>query len=47
MDTDLKAASLELTKVRRERLRALYLADKLAWQQELAQQGLTMETSGV
>ena len=44
MEGDLKTASEELVKVRRERLRALYAADKVSWQEQLAARGLTMET---
>lgn len=44
MEADLKAASEALVKVRRERLRALYSAEKVGWQQELAARGLAMET---
>jgi hypothetical protein len=45
MEGDLKTASEELVKVRRERLRALYAADRASWQQRLGAMGLAMETS--
>jgi glutamate-1-semialdehyde aminotransferase len=45
MEGDLKTASEELVKVRRERLRALYAADRASWQERLGAMGLTMETS--
>lgn len=44
MEADLRTASEELVKVRRERLRALYASDKLGWQAALAARGLAMET---
>ncbi len=47
MDSDLQAASAELVKVRRERLRALYASERAAWQAELGARGLSMETSEV
>jgi hypothetical protein len=43
MEADLRTASEELVKVRRERLRALYASDKQAWQAALAARGLAME----
>ena len=46
MERDLKAASEELVKVRRERLRALYAEDRARWQAALAARGLVMETTG-
>ena len=46
MERDLKAASEELVKVRRERLRALYAEDRARWQAQLAARGLAMETTG-
>lgn len=46
MERDLKAASEELVKVRRERLRALYAEDRGRWQAELASRGLVIETTG-
>ena len=45
MEGDLKTAAEELVKVRRERLRALYAADRASWQGRLAGMGLAMETS--
>ena len=44
MEGDLKTASEELVKVRRERLRAMYAAERASWQEQLAARGLTMET---
>ena len=46
MERDLKAASEELVKVRRERLRALYAEDRARWQAQLAARGLVIETTG-
>ena len=46
MEADLRTASEELVRVRRDRLRALYTSDKASWQAQLAQRGLAMETTG-
>lgn len=46
MERDLKSASEELVKVRRERLRALYAEDRARWQAQLAARGLVIETTG-
>ena len=45
MQADLKSAAEELVKVRRERIREFYAAERAGWQAELAARGLVMATA--
>jgi len=46
LQNDLKVASEQLVKARRERLRDLYAAELRQWQDELAQRGLALPSAG-